>query len=471
MSTGLTDTIQSFQDYIEEWKYCYSHIVISYIAAVKDDVSKVIFGRVWFSTTMHLNKFPSFKYFTPHLQAQRTVVPLQSLQRDVLEVASEGKISLGPKNNIDVAISNRNPISMYFSKYESLDPVTGFECRTIFLNGIAGHELYGGLVDSVTLIKELKTSEEPFDGLDDLAAYLGLYDLIKQNRCGVEYSALAPGKITDETKMEAGSLTVVCEVGTDLHIGNLKITYIAYKRDGTPKRSYITADTIQWHPSEKGIQRGTAKVAVPNAIRIKLFLCYGPGLLHEKEIVDSVVNANPLAAIFETYDTGFKLLEECYSGKIKNDALFEKSIAYALSFHGFYAIHLGNHNVLNNAPDVIAVSPKGNVLLVECTLRDIDNNNKLSKLRLRYNEVKEALIKRGLGHLEVLPMVVTPISRNGVTSDLPKAMDAGIAVVCADELSGLIEGFGFTKDADEIFELFRRYIPQRQGVLGQLVEP
>lgn len=122
----------------------------------------------------------------------------------------------------------------------------------------------------------------------------------------------------------------------------------------------------------------------------------------------------------------------------------EFGVSWLLWMHGFSPATFGPNKRTQDAPDLLATSPNGNFLVVECTTGGLKADHKLSKLHERSTSLRRRLDEAGHSHVRLLPMIVTPLPRAEVRADIEQAEGLGILVVAKEELERAIsESFVF----------------------------
>jgi hypothetical protein len=129
---------------------------------------------------------------------------------------------------------------------------------------------------------------------------------------------------------------------------------------------------------------------------------------------------------------------------------------------GFSAIHLGE-NGTTDAPDVIAVAPSGQVVVVECTTGGLRTDGKLQKLVDRTLEIRQQLADSNLGYLRVLPVMVTTRPREEVEQDLPDFERRGILVASQEDLRTSLDETLALQDGDQVFQRLENLAKDRQN--------
>jgi hypothetical protein len=150
---------------------------------------------------------------------------------------------------------------------------------------------------------------------------------------------------------------------------------------------------------------------------------------------------NPRRAILEAFDPGLQVLREYLlkSGAKKRDARdLEIAVAWLLWMLGFAVSQLGLTEKTQEAPDMVALAPHGNVVLVECTTGLLKAESKLANLIDRVAAVRRRLDASGNRHVRVLPLMVTSKSSSEIRADEEQAQRLGVAVATRDVFESTI---------------------------------
>lgn len=131
---------------------------------------------------------------------------------------------------------------------------------------------------------------------------------------------------------------------------------------------------------------------------------------------------------------------------------FEAGIAWLLWALGFSAAAFGANSKTTDAFDTVAVSPGGEVVVVECTLALLRADSKLSKLAARAARLRDALSTSNMKHLRVLPVRVSAMPLEQVKVDIPSAEEHAILVLARESLAAALDVDLFRfPDADGFF--------------------
>jgi hypothetical protein len=118
---------------------------------------------------------------------------------------------------------------------------------------------------------------------------------------------------------------------------------------------------------------------------------------------------------------------------------------------------------LSSAPDALAFSPRGDMLLIECTIDLVDNRDKLAKLLSRVDRARRVVRARGPQPPNVVPILVTALPRSELADAVLPTSQQGILVLCRDDVAALLEESAFTSDAQARVDLWRASIQSPRG--------
>lgn len=104
-------------------------------------------------------------------------------------------------------------------------------------------------------------------------------------------------------------------------------------------------------------------------------------------------------------------------------------------------------------------------MVVECTLGLLRAESKLSKLAARAVGVRDTFASANMKHLRVLPVIVTAMSREQISADLPAASDLEILVITREDLEKSINEFLVFPDADALFDQGIKAVQERKAAL------
>lgn len=303
---------------------------------------------------------------------------------------------------------------------------------------------------------ELKANNPPYDSLRELlvefrlGGYGGDFSCIEvpiQHFAEVDLGSKVSGNLA-----EPG---VILSLGVDrAHLG---LGVIVHHQGSAIERRVLSGEQLTWTERETASmpmhQYGCGKLRIPASAALKCFAAYKGLVQHEGWIGDPGTWPNLRRTAYEWADNGCEVLMDFLfaEGKPRRDSRdFEVGVASLLWILGFGILQLRTGRLQDN-PDLLLTTPNGRMALVECTTDVIDKEDKLAKLLARTKSMKAQLQKSDLGHVDLLPVLVTALPIAAVM-DLEKATKFGILVLTKEGLQSALTRSILPQDADALFQ-------------------
>lgn len=123
---------------------------------------------------------------------------------------------------------------------------------------------------------------------------------------------------------------------------------------------------------------------------------------------------------------------------------------------GFATFHLGGMSNLGKEPDVLAETPCGDAILVECTI-DVPDDDKTTKLISRAVKLTELLgtTDNAADVISITPIIMCPLSPDQLAGIRMKAAEHSILVLCKDDIVGALRLAKFRPDANTVLKHWR----------------
>ena len=147
---------------------------------------------------------------------------------------------------------------------------------------------------------------------------------------------------------------------------------------------------------------------------------------------------NPLRNILEMFDPNLELMQDRLTSIDKGQKRsHESAVATLLWALGFAPIQFFR----SDAPDIIAVSYDGHIVVVECTLGDIKtkSGNKLQKLLDRTRDVRLALERSNAGFRICIPVLVTARKRSEIEDDVAECERRCVVVYTHEDIEPMLQ--------------------------------
>jgi hypothetical protein len=464
----------NFHALLTSWAGAYPFSMISYVSVKTAKGPRLLFGRILLLPCCTLAKDTPFRFETEHILAARFVSDMTAA--DVAQSLEKAKTGQFPAvdDATTIELERDGNFSVYFDAIGSrfFSVPEGRRSPCLQLLGISIWTLLSNSLGSrpfEQLDWELRAADKPFENLDGLLSYCGLPTLSQIGDSTMfEIVASPPGWIGNGSTIENGKASIECFIAAALDIEKIKLGYESLPKDSR-ERSSINGSMLEWR-REGDVKIGTYRTQVGETPELQAFLSYESFCLHQLRVRDPQKHLNPRYAIHQVFDKDMVFLEDVLtnpksfskpkSNKAKEFAkAFEGTISTLCYLLGFSVVNYGRIKKLQQGPDIIVVSPTGNIGVIECTVGLLNENDKLDKLVQRTTLIKEELASAGYGHLQLQPAIVTRLSRDEVAANLKIAEEHGIAVICEEEIKKLLDQVSLPPEPERIFQDMRGLVP------------
>lgn len=456
-----------FEQIIAPWAAAYRFADCSSVAMNIGDQSPLLFGRIILYVSPP-EPYKSFRLDTGPLSVRRAVIPIpEGGLGQLITAAGAGTLNIN-NERFSLKQEGEHLGSFLFPIYHP-EVQSGVRLPTLRIYGTRKDPfLQSRSFKSVEHLDwALKSSDQPFDSLDELLLAVGLPRLLQMgDMTALEIVAGAPASILDSSRIQQGRAIINCRMANGLEPGKLKLGY-KVQRETVTDRSMIKGDRFQWTHRDD-FQEGVAQIDVGDAPVLQAFLSYQETALHQWWVIDPDKRLNLRQAVYEVFDPQLEALKAFVNGQGRETSRdFEKGIAFLVNLLGFAIVPFSIIPQLADGPDVIASTPNGNAVVIECTIGHLTENNKLAKLVRRTNLLKEKLRLAGHGHLKVQPLIVSLLSRAELQVELDEAGKHNVAVISKEELQKLISETILFTNAEELFMRIPELIPRPTPFEGQ----
>lgn len=309
----------------------------------------------------------------------------------------------------------------------------------------------------------LKAGAKPYDSFNELTQDYGLGTAYRDQ---ATFEVVAPCAVEVFAHSLVSDTTALLGVWTATSVDSkrLRLNYRVLDKGIVVARESIPGTDLKWEAAGSDTVNGLINVAVPRGSLIQCIACYEGQAHHQRWFSDPKILQNPRNAVLSIVDPSLRqiqsyLMPDQAKGKAADD--FETAVTWMLWALGFSSINLGLHPKTRDAFDVLAVSPNGDFLVVECTLGLLKADSKLSKLGMRASQVRKVLDQSQMQHLKVIPVIVTAMSREEISGDLSAAEEMGILVLTRSELEASLTEVLKFPNADMLVETALRNLKKK----------
>lgn len=295
---------------------------------------------------------------------------------------------------------------------------------------------------------ELRTSVTPYASLEELAMAINGLPL-RRDVSVVDVTAANCVQLDFSRRVNATTANPAVLLASNLERDKVGLGLAIHCRGKAAQRYRYDGDVLRWSEGENGIWTGELEVTVEDGSAVQCFASYDGSPQHVGWIGDPEKLPNVRRAVHEAFDPNLTvllryLLDEEHQQKHSRD--FEAGVASLLFMLGF-SVNAFTGKPMENGPDLLAATPMGQLVIIECTVSQINKEGKLGKLVDRANSLRQKLVDTGHAQLRVLPAIVTPRPREAI-AEIDAANGMGVAVLTREDLEAGIYLARAPQDAD-----------------------
>lgn len=311
----------------------------------------------------------------------------------------------------------------------------------------------------------LKAADVPYESVQELAIDFGL-GTMRGDRALLEVVARTAIEVLADAAVTGTRASVGIWMASSLDRAHAKLGFRVIHQGRVVQRGAIHGTDLSWSDRNLALV-GTGDIEVPAGSVVQCIASYSGEAHHVQWRADPSTFLNPRAAILSLVDPSNSLIQAYLHpeipprGKAADD--FESAIGWLFWALGFSVATFGTHPKTRDAFDVVATTPRGDIVVVECTLGLLRADGKLSRLTARAINVQESLAASNMKHIRVLPVVVTAMTSNQVAADAGPAADLGVLVITREDLDEVQNELVRFPDADSLFERGIRAVQDRQS--------
>lgn len=423
-----------------------SDITFNYLAVLHQGTHVLICSRLYFVSGK--TKLPFTHIETKTIRAgQYQVSDLNCTARELVEQISNGKVKT-PKGDLHFPINTAGSTHSVFHPHHEVGLANQNRLNVLHISSD------GLSLDTVSLDWELKAAPTPFDGLHELIANYAIGEVVEHSSV---FEAVAHNVMAVDAGAAISGTTANLKVRLvdGLPTDKASIGYRVLSNREVVARESVSGNELEWETVD-GIQLGSTSITVPSAAVVQCIACYNGIAQSTYWIADNANFQNPRRTAYEAFDAGLSTLKDFLQlgpgtvrGKPQQD--LEVGISWLLWMLGFSTAHLGATPRTQDAADLIVATPNGSIAVVECTLGLLKSENKLPNVVKRAEEVKERFKKSNNHHLQVIPVIVSSLSREKILADIEQAEKLGVLVLSSENLLEGINRSMLIPNADQYY--------------------
>ncbi len=447
-----TPQITNFFKAIEEWRSAYTYATFSYLG-VRNSQNKLLLisARIILSGFNPETLKPRFKTGNIEAGQWRIDQNIHTIEKVLAALSSADGFNIEEIGTI--CISNNDIESLYVG-----DPILLHPEGLASGNRLSVLTIYGDKLNSWVLQPDtdwlLKSADTPFDSLNEVMLEYGLGGP-KEHRSIVEVIAGTTIEIFQGSEIKQGTATLGIWLVKSLNKGDAKIGYRVLDKGLVISRASIHGGDLNWTEDDRAYI-GTKSIEVPPGAIIQCIASYKNKAHHILWRADPDIFQNSRAAAFSLVDPNQTILRGCLfpdplaKGKTSED--FEMGVSWLLWVLGFSPATFGTHPKTRDGFDIVATTPKGDFVVVECTLGLLRAESKLSKLGARVIQLRNSLDSSNLKQTQILPIIVTALPREQIEVDINSAEENGLLVLAKQDLESLFNMLLWLPNPENLFE-------------------
>lgn len=454
-------TINRFWDDIAPWEDAYIHTGLSFVAVRHDGQLHMIHGRLFLRAAplaVQSKSFESANIAAGHF----TLSDLELTPRALVDRIMASEPISTPLGPIQLPVDRDAGPSAHLLPFHPEGISGGSRLAVLMISGSQRHPY----VQQPQFDWELKAAPLPFDSLGELLSEysLGPYkgdfahiEVIATTVAEVDFGSPVQGTTAKPAMLLANTLQ-----RADCHLGFRVMLHGQVKERGT-----ISGKDMAWEPGEY-YSKGVGALSIPSGAALQCFAAYKGKAHHQGWLADPSLSQNPRRAALEEFDDKLTVLRDFLFEELKprrEARNFEIGVTWLLWMLGFNVVHVGAAPRLSDATDLLATTPSGNMVLVECTTGQLKADSKLSKLVERAQTIRRRLDASGNHHIRLLPVIATALGREEVKADLDQAQQLGVVVATREDLQSGLNRTVLLQDTDLLFSQAEESLRNRQEQL------
>lgn len=441
------EQVEKFFSTIDPWFKAYSHIGLSYFAVRKDGEINLLQARLFLNTAPSV--IPNIRVETSSVLAGHfSFSELGIKLRDFVDgLVEEGSINT-PLGNFIFPTENKRELSTYFDPFHQEGIASGKRLSVLKIRGVRKYPL----IEQTKFDWELKAAPKPFDSLDELLSILALGGS-RDDSANIEIVAYHVAEINFSSVIADTDAKPSVFLAKSLDSSKCQIGYRVFLHGRVVDRGSVQGSDLTWTEQDVTLQ-GEGWVGIPQGAVLHCVASYAGYAQHQGWLADPAHSQNARRVSLEAFDDRLEILRDYLfeEQKLRKNARdFEFGVAGLIWMLGFSITQAGGTARTAEAPDILATTPQGNILVVECTTGLLKAENKLAILIDRTEAVRKRLFQSGNSHLKLLPVIVTSKTKEEIKADLEQAQKLGVHVVTQETLQELLQQSIASPDAEAIF--------------------
>lgn len=396
----------------------------------------------------------SFRVEMDHFYAGQCQLTSQSKQKvlEVLNRATQGQVKVYRRS---LCLSNEQPYDFYS---EMIHRDRWFS--DLHLQVIGSRSPDPTAIDIANIDNALRRNDPPFDGLADIAGWLGLTDpRYAQNPPSIKIRVGPPVDLmTSECSLKDDRLSLILHAHPRFDVSRVGLGVRAVPGNALDTRKQVSTE-INWKRARNGRREGIARISLEQADSVLAMLMIGDSTVRRQWFLDPAKARNSRLIAVQHFDRDLNMVRKALFEPSGSER-FEKGIAVLLFLLGFTPVL----QVETDSPDLVVTTPSGKLVIVECTIRIADFSSKLGKLVDRRGSLSKAL-QASSHHSSVHAALVCAMPRDQIAMHTVELETHQVILITRDDLTEAFEQLRFPSNPDEMLDNLVARLTARRNVL------
>jgi hypothetical protein len=391
----------------------------------------------------------SFSVLTPNIAAARVITPSVSKAQamQVLLAAGDGRI------HSDVGSLSLGGADVLRWYSEAATNSTWYSTLQLRVSAqISDSPVHPRRVTHIN--DELRLASEPFDGLDDLTAQLGIRgSLSGSTERKIEISIAPPCELNVTScslRKDVFRSTFLAHPSLEPH----KVGFAIRSAPGNGRRARRqVAGEIDWGATKDGLKIGSLSLKVENSDSVLAMLSVAGHTVRRQWVMDPQKAPNTRFVTLQFFDQELRMLHRNLFEQ-QDAKKFELAVAALLYMLGFSC----GLPAETESPDIVIAMPNGESLIVECTMKVADFSSKTGKLVERRAALSRALASANLSE-HVTAILVCRLTRDEISATTNDVSSHGILLFAREDIESALTKVRFGQDPTMLLSEIRGNSP------------
>jgi len=327
---------------------------------------------------------------------------------------------------------------------------------TLHLSMLSDHNEMPLSTNLAEIDNALRMEGLPFDGLVDLCGWLGLQTPGTGAAPQIHLRVAPPcDLIIAASSLKQNRFKLTFHAHPTFKADRMNVAIRVAPGQGLAARKQV-ADQVRWRRPKSGLRVGVAEVEVADADSALAMLMIGGTSVRRQWFVDPDKARNSRLFAIQHFDKDLRMIRSAVF-ETTESAKFERGVAALLFLLGFTpAIPLET-----DSPDIVATTPGGRVVIVECTTKVADFVSKVGKLVDRRTSLVRALTENHHPH-PVSAALVCRVPREQIANQ-DQALRHGIILLTSEDLAAAFDRTLVPGDPDALLQEALARLPESRA--------